>query len=112
MAIHPRDKLPKPTFLDRAADVVAKFTGSWWFILLHTVWFGAWLLFRLDINLLTLVVSLEAIYLATILLMASNRQEQKDNARDDADFDADVQAEREIRAVKRQLERIEQRLQR
>src|SRR5258708_37803742 len=53
-----------------AADTVASFAGSWLFVGLHVVWFGAWLLLRLDINLLTLIVALEAIFLATFVLMS------------------------------------------
>ena len=70
---------------ERAADLIAGFAGSWLFVLLHVVWFTMWLLLRLDINLLTLVVSLEAIFLATFVLMTQNRQASKDKVRDDTE---------------------------
>jgi uncharacterized membrane protein len=70
---------------ERAADLIAAFAGSWLFVLLHVVWFTVWLLLRLDINLLTLVVSLEAIFLATFVLMTQNRQASKDKMRDDTE---------------------------
>ena len=67
----------------RATDLVAAWTGRWAFIGAHTLWFAAWFAFGLDINLLTLIVSLEAIYLSSIVLMAQNRADTKDRARDD-----------------------------
>ncbi len=73
-----------PTRLaDQAADHVAAFVGSWLCIGLHTVWFVVWLAMRLDINTLTLIVSLEAIYLSTIIMISQNRQGTKDRTRDD-----------------------------
>lgn len=73
-----------PTRLaDQAADTVAAFVGSWLCIGLHTVWFVVWLALRFDINLLTLIVSLEAIYLSTIIMISQNRQGTKDRTRDD-----------------------------
>jgi uncharacterized membrane protein len=68
-----------------AADLITAFAGSWPFVLLHVVWFTVWLLLRLDINLLTLIVSLEAIFLATFVLMSQNRQASKDERRDDTE---------------------------
>jgi uncharacterized membrane protein len=70
---------------ERAADLIAAFVGSWPFVLLHIVWFTVWLLLRLDINLLTLIVSLEAIFLTTFVLMSQNRQANKDKVRDDTE---------------------------
>jgi len=70
---------------ERAADLIAAFVGSWPFVLLHVVWFTVWLLLRLDINLLTLIVSLEAIFLTTFVLMSQNRQASKDKVRDDTE---------------------------
>jgi uncharacterized membrane protein len=70
---------------ERAADLITAFAGSWPFVLLHVVWFTVWLLLRLDINLLTLIVSLEAIFLATFVLMSQNRQASKDERRDDTE---------------------------
>jgi uncharacterized membrane protein len=68
---------------ERAADLIASFAGSWLFVFIHVVWFALWLLLHLDINLLTLIVSLEAIFLATFVLMTQNRQASKDKSRDD-----------------------------
>lgn len=65
------------------ADRITALSGSWPFVWAHVVWFVGWLVFRLDINLLTLIVSLEAIFLSTFVLMSQSRgavrsQEQSD----------------------------------
>jgi uncharacterized membrane protein len=46
--------------------------------LLHTVWFTAWLGFNLSINLLTLVVSLEAIYITLFIGLGQTLQAKRD----------------------------------
>lgn len=69
----------------RASDGVANFFGSWLAVFLHAVWFVVWLVLRLDINLLTLIVSLEAIYGFIFVLMTQNRAGQRDRLRDDTE---------------------------
>lgn len=46
--------------------------------LLHTVWFVAWFVLGLDINLLTLIVSLEAIYITLFIGLGQNLQAKRD----------------------------------
>src|SRR6188508_422573 len=75
----------KSTATDRLASAITRFCGSMVFVWVHVVWFGAWILFnsisasgRFDpypFSLLTLVVSLEAIFLSTFIMIAENRQE-------------------------------------
>lgn len=85
MAIHPRRRRihTPPNLGARASDIISAAAGSWPFVWLHVVWFSLWLLLHLDINLLTLIVSLEAIFLAAFVLMTQNRQASKDRVRDD-----------------------------
>jgi len=66
--------------------------GSWLFLVIHMLWFIIWLAGRLDINMLTMVVSLEAIILMILLLMSQNRQSIRDDLRDEADLQADLRA--------------------
>lgn len=61
--------------IDKLTDLIASFMGSWQAVLLHAIWFFLWFLFDLDINLLTLLVSLEAIFIGIFILMAANRTE-------------------------------------
>ena len=64
---------------NRVADSIAAFVGSWRCIGLHTLWFTLWFVLRLDINLLTLIVSLEAIFLCAFIMISQNRQADKDH---------------------------------
>src|SRR6185436_2928086 len=74
----------KRTVGDRVADAISAFCGSTSFIWTHVVWFGAWVAlntfpgFRpfdpFPFAFLTLVVSLEAIFLSTFILISENRQ--------------------------------------
>lgn len=65
----------KKKFLDRLTDIVAWFMGSWWGVVFHTIWFVFWLTFNFNLEILTLWVSLEAIFIGIFLLMASNKAE-------------------------------------
>lgn len=113
MAVYVRDKFKAgKTRLDPLAEWLARLTGSWTFVLLHVLLVMVWFLFEFSENLLTLILSLEAIFLVTILLMVSNREAERDNLRDDADFQADLHSEREIGEVKRILLEIKERLNR
>jgi CRP/FNR family transcriptional regulator, cyclic AMP receptor protein len=92
------------TFGQHVADMVASFVGSWLCIGLHTAWFAFWLGFRLDINLLTLIVSLEAIFLCCFILISQNRQSDKDRLAAEADYHTNLAAKVEIETI---LGRIE-----
>ena len=83
----------KKTFLDKATEKIAWLMGSWWGVGFHTLWFTIWVVFRFDVNLLTLWVSLEAIFLGIFLLMASNKAEVERDRR-------------EVIAQKRQMELV------
>jgi uncharacterized membrane protein len=81
-----REHIHAPSGLsDRLADIITGFVGSWLFVGIHVGWFVLWLWLHLDINLLTLIVSLEAIFLSTFVLMSQNRQAAKDHLRDDTE---------------------------
>lgn len=90
---------------DRAADAISGFAGSIPFIYIHVVWFALWIganlgLFgqrlrfdRFPFGLLTMVVSLEAIFLSTFILVTQNRQEAASELRSDFDFRNNVRGE-------------------
>ncbi|MBU0707653.1 DUF1003 domain-containing protein [Patescibacteria group bacterium] len=88
---------------EKVALEISGFFGSWWAILIHAVWFTAWLYFGWDIDLLTLIVSLEAIFLVVILLMYSNNLASRDDVRDEADLQADIRTEEQLIKVKRMI---------
>jgi len=90
---------------DRAADTITTFAGSMNFIYLHSVWFAVWILINLGalgaslkydkfpFGLLTMIVSLEAIFLSTFVMISQNRQAARSEVRSEIDFENNVRAE-------------------
>ncbi|MFF5032264.1 DUF1003 domain-containing protein [Nocardia salmonicida] len=72
----------------RIADTITKFAGSMMFVYLHAVAFLLWMLFAETSPwpTLTLVVSLEAIFLSTFVMIGQNRQADFQRAKADHDF--------------------------
>lgn len=106
---HQKD-LNERSFGDRVADAVADFVGSWSFIIIHVFWFSIWIGFRIEAfpyGFLTMVVSLEAIFLTTLVLMSENRQTERDRAQAEADYETNVKAKEEIEELQMRLARIE-----
>src|SRR6476659_1624852 len=62
------------------ADRITTFAGSMSFVYLHVIWFGCWILFGVEgypYGLLTMIVSLEAIFLSTFVMISQNRADAK-----------------------------------
>lgn len=67
--------------VEELADWSAHAAGSPWFLLGHTLWFGLWILFKVEpfpYGLLTMIVSLEAIILSGLILSATDRESERD----------------------------------
>jgi uncharacterized membrane protein len=65
---------------NRIADAITRFAGSMQFVYLHVIWFAAWIGFRVEhypFGLLTMIVSLEAIFLSTFVMISQNRADEK-----------------------------------
>jgi uncharacterized membrane protein len=65
---------------NRVADRITAFSGSMRFVYLHVIWFAAWIGFRVEaypFGLLTMIVSLEAIFLSTFVMISQNRADAK-----------------------------------
>jgi uncharacterized membrane protein len=65
---------------NRIADKVTAFSGSMAFVYLHVIWFGCWIGFGVEkypFGLLTMIVSLEAIFLSTFVMISQNRADAK-----------------------------------
>ena len=65
---------------NRIADQITKFAGSMAFVYLHIIWFGSWIAFGVEdypFGLLTMIVSLEAIFLSTFVMISQNRADAK-----------------------------------
>jgi uncharacterized membrane protein len=68
---------------NRVADRITAFAGSMRFVYLHVLWFAAWIGFRIEhypYGLLTMIVSLEAIFLSTFVMISQNRADAKHQA--------------------------------
>jgi uncharacterized membrane protein len=72
----------------RIADAITAFAGSMKFVYLHAVVFALWMIFveNSPWQTLTLIVSLEAIFLSTFVMIGQNRQSQFQQAKADHDF--------------------------
>ena len=65
---------------NRVADKITAFSGSMLFVYLHIVWFGCWIGFGVEdypFGLLTMIVSLEAIFLSTFVMISQNRADAR-----------------------------------
>ena len=90
---------------DRAADRITDFAGSLNFVYIHSAWFGVWILLNIGLlggaltfdkfpfGLLTMIVSLEAIFLSTFVMVSQNRQAARADIRSELDFETNLRAE-------------------
>ena len=65
---------------NRIADAITRFAGSMPFVYVHVIWFAAWIglgVERYPFGLLTMIVSLEAIFLSTFVMISQNRADAK-----------------------------------
>jgi uncharacterized membrane protein len=65
---------------NRVADKITAFSGSMLFVYIHIIWFGCWIGFGVEdypYGLLTMIVSLEAIFLSTFVMISQNRADAK-----------------------------------
>ena len=105
----------------RVSDRISAFAGSLWFVLCHLVAFTAWALWnalapealRFDpypYGLLTFIVSMEGVLIATFVLIAQNRMAAHSDRRDHLNLQVDLLAEQEMTMVLRMLRRISEHL--
>ena len=65
---------------NRVADTITTFSGSMLFVYIHIIWFGCWIGFGVEdypFGLLTMIVSLEAIFLSTFVMISQNRADAR-----------------------------------
>jgi CRP/FNR family cyclic AMP-dependent transcriptional regulator len=106
----------KLTPFQKLADWIAWFSGSMAFMLLNGVWFVVWILINTfhfglpqfdpyPFGLLTMIVSLEAIFLSCFVLISQNRQTEKDRIRSDIEYEVNIKAELEIAHLHEKVDR-------
>jgi uncharacterized membrane protein len=90
---------------DVAAEKVTTFAGSLTFVYIHAAWFGAWIAINIGLagidrefdkypfGLLTMIVSLEAIFLSTFVMVTQNRQAARSDVRSQLDFETNLRSE-------------------
>ena len=112
------------TVQDRLAAAMTDFSGSMAFVYIHAVWFGLWVLLNIGIlrvpyltqfdpypfGLLTLVVSLEAIFLSTFVLIAQNNLSALSERRAELDLHVNLLAEQKTAKVLELLDHIARQL--
>jgi uncharacterized membrane protein len=101
--------------MEKFTDWIADFSGSMTFLLLNASWFALWIFLNISgrahfdpypFGFLTMVVSLEAIILSILVLLAQNRQAAKDHIRDDVEYEINVKAELEIAHLHEKVEEL------
>lgn len=95
----------KRTSADRIAEAIANFCGSMTFVWVHVAWFGGWIILNLipgiphfdqfPFTFLTLVVSLEAIFLSTFILISQNLETRISERRSHLDLQLNLLSEQE-----------------
>jgi uncharacterized membrane protein len=97
----------KKSLQEKIADLLTKFSGSMVFVYVHALWFGFWIALNMGLlgskpfdpfpfSLLTLVVSLEAIFLSTFVLISQNHAGRVAEKRAQLDLQINLLAEHEI----------------
>jgi uncharacterized membrane protein len=106
---------------ERISDGITAFSGRMSFLYLHAIWFGVWIVINLGwiglkpfdpypFGLLTMIVSLEAIFLATFVLISQNRTAAEADHRADLDLQINLLTEHEITRALRLLDAIGRKL--
>lgn len=102
------EKEREKSLQERAADALTLFSGSMLFVYVHALWFGLWILFNTGVlgggkpfdpfpfSLLTLIVSLEAIFLSTFVLISQNHAGRIADKRADLDLQINLLSEHEV----------------
>jgi len=106
---------------DRIADAFTSFSGRMVFVYVHVVWFGVWILLNtgrvglhpfdpFPYGLLTMIVSLEAIFLSTFVLISQNRLSEETEHRADLDLHIGLLTEHELTRVLQMLDAIQDKM--
>ena len=112
------------TLGDQVADWITNAIGSMAFIYLSAAWFFVWIVLNVGVlpgiepfdpfpfGLLTMVVSLEAIFLSIFVLISQNRTDAKDRVRSELDYRVNVKAELEVAELHAKLDELRSELMR
>jgi uncharacterized membrane protein len=120
--IHLRSKTARERNIqDRMADAVTSFSGRMIFVYVHIIWFVLWILLNsgwigvrifdpFPYGLLTMIVSLEAIFLSTFVLISQNRLSKESEHRADLNLQIGLLTEHELTRVLQMLDAIQKKI--
>ncbi|MFA5855056.1 MAG: DUF1003 domain-containing protein [Candidatus Gracilibacteria bacterium] len=112
----------KRSISEKIADKINHFAGSMAFFTLNAAVFAIWILLNAGVfkslptfdpfpfNLLTMTVSLEAIFLSVFVLISQNRAAKTDDLREEIDLHVNVRAEQEITRILQMLDEVHDKL--
>jgi uncharacterized membrane protein len=111
----------KRTTEERIADAITDFSGRMYFVYFHLAWFIIWIMINLGLfglepfdpfpfGLLTMIVSLEAIFLSTFVLISQNRLSAEADRRADLDLQMVLLSEHELTRALQMLDAIQDKL--
>lgn len=108
----------KLSFTQRAANCIADFSGSMPFLAINALIFFSWIVINIELipglaafdpypfGFLTMSVSLEAIFLSIVVLLAQNLNSAKERVRNDIEYEVNLQAERKVTELHRRLSQL------
>ena len=108
------------TFGERLSDFLTDLASNIYFVYFSFGWFFFWILWNVGIipgikafdpfpfSLLTMIVSLEAIFLSLFVLISQSRQAAHDKLRNDIEYETNLKAELEVRNLSHQIEDLQQ----
>jgi len=107
------------TFGERLSDFLTMLAGNIRFVYFNFLWFAIWIILNANIipgiepfdpfpyGLLTMIVSLEAIFLSLFVLISQNRQAAREKIRNDIEYDVNIKAEVEIRDLRDKIDQLQ-----
>jgi len=121
VARNPNEEMPVArTFGERLSDFLTMVAGDIRFVYFNFLWFAIWMTINLGFipnvepfdpfpfGLLTMIVSLEAIFLSLFVLISQNRQAARDKIRNDIEYDVNIKAELEIRDLQNKIDDMQE----
>ena len=113
-----KDDLARRSISARIGDAIATGAGQMWFIVVHAIWFTIWMCLNskalsglspfdpFPFSLLTMIVSLESIFLSLFILMSQNRSSRQADQRNHLDLQINLLSERENTKMLQMLQAI------
>lgn len=115
------DEIPTASTLgERLSDLLTAVAGDIRFVYFSVLFFATWIVLNANIipgfpafdpnpyGLLTMIVSLEAIFLSLFVLISQNRQTARDKVRNDIEYEVNLRAEVEIRGIQKQVDDLQE----